>query len=437
MASKNKRYEAIPDVEFGVVGADSGTPNLEEKYPDANDQERAFLGKLDEAMEKAKPVIALPTFKSTDIGPPAALMEFLQTLVIPTIAFGISLGSAVAAAAMASPLAIALFPYYSCLLTFIASIIPMKQAFNKRVDTIFNNVTSKEKEVFDKVDGVSSIALGYVDSAENAMDSAFKPIRSKLDKATKLEKTLQKVDPDIDIPDPSDIEKSFNGFTGQIRGAMEIVTASVDITKSIPKPIASKENLFKYVFLPTASVFLILQLVAIYTTTHDIAVDKNTNTTATSDRFLEAVASSDPDEFATRLNLIQISIQTYLTTFVQMILAYIAALPAFIIIPMNKFIQSLEKDVNEKLDEYAGPTFQAIFVNGFGSVKTKMLEFIAKMENIEGPMEKAEKMEQIANLGGVADSMKYAVGDKAGANLAQRKEAAKKMGGSRFKKFGF
>ena len=216
MASTSEGYEPIPDVEAGIVSEASKKQSLEEKYPDANELERTFLGTLDDAMEKAKPEVSIPKFAASQVGPPAHPREFLESIVTPTIAFVISLGSAIVVAMMASPLAMKLFPYYTGLLTIGGSILPMKKAAETRSNSIFDNIDAKEKQVRDLVDGVSSTALGYIDTSENTLDKALAPARDKLDNATKLEKMLRKIDPTVDIPDPKDIEEGTHYFETNI-----------------------------------------------------------------------------------------------------------------------------------------------------------------------------------------------------------------------------
>ena len=388
-------YAPIPDVEEGTTIPDSAPDPLialAEKYPEANEHELAFLGALDDAIEKAKPTVTLPTIKAQDLGPPDSPQEFLESIRIPSVAFGASFVSALIVMATNSRIFIALFPYYSCILLFVGSIPPMKERFSKQAAVIFDGIESKKREVVTKIDGVCTTAVGFVDKAEALMENALGPMKEKADKAKKLEKTLQMIDPDIDIPDPSDIEEAFDGFVDNIRAVFQVINQAIDLTRQIPMPLQSQEAFDMYVFYPTMAVFLVLQLIGVWTSTHgESSVDPAdiSNSTLT---ISNSTSPGTDDVEENQMNLLLISFQTYFSTIVQLVITYVVTQLSFIALQINILIKNIQDDINEVLHKYSEETFRDVFQKGFGGVREKVLKMIRDIEKIEGPMKKAEEM---------------------------------------------
>lgn len=248
---------------------------------------------------------------------------------------------------------------------------------------------------------------------------------------------LQKIDPTIDIPDPKDIEEAFDGFTDKIKGCVEIVNSAVNVREKLPLPLRSKNEFFLYVFLPIVVVFVAVQFVLIYLSQNSAPETEESTATTTGRLLRYLVADTASDAFKDRMKLILISVQVYAQSVVQMVIYYVSTLPQFIILPMNKFVTQVEKDANDVLDKHAGPIFQSIFTDGFGSVKGKMLEFIKKMEKIEGPLEKAEKSMSVGNLASSVSSKLGGSGSDAAENASKAASESLKSLGKSFKKFGF
>ena len=221
------------------------------------------------------------------------------------------------------------------------------------------------------------------------------------------------------------LQTAFDGFTDKIKGCLETVNSAVNVRDKLPLPLRSKNEFFLYVFLPIVVVFLAIQFLLIYLSQSGTP-EADESTTTTNARLLRyLVADTSSDAFKDRIKLILISVQVYAQSVVQMVIYYVSTLPQFIILPMNKFVTKVETDANEVLDKHAGPIFQSIFMDGFGSVKKKMLEFIAKMEKIEGPLEKAQKSMNVGNFASSLTSKLGGSGSKGGSNAAAAAAADK------------
>ena len=447
MFSQNEKktagYSPIPDVdeelglsqleikeESQVVSETSSYDHqtLAEKYPDANEHERAFLGALDNAISKcSKPRISLPIFHAKDLGIPDSPQVFLDSLSYPTLALLASLIMGGTAVVANSPIYIALFPYISCTLAFLACIPPIRKRFLAQTNIILTRTKSQKQSIESKVMLLCSDAITQVDTAENFMDAALKPIKSKLDKMTELEQALQIIDPTIDIPDVSDIEEAFDGCTDQIRSVIGEVLKVVDfsVSRAVPETFRSEEALDRRIFYPFVGILLFIQLVGIWiSTTHQqrenhILTDSFDSTSSVA---IDAQIG-DTDE-PTQLELMIISIQTYLTSMIELVLAYVASNISVITRNINKFIKSIEEDFNNTLEKYSSETFSLVFDKGLGDVRTKTLKLIKDMEKIEGPLKKAE--ERMIDYKAKMEALKQ---QKALAEAAEKakKEAQQKM----------
>jgi hypothetical protein len=101
---------------------------------------------------------------------------------------------------MNSRLAQTIHPYFSCILTFVASIPEIRKRFIAQITPAFHKFQDTKTVLETKLDGVSDKGLRYLGVTETAMNQALKPINDKLAFVTKFESLLKKADPTIDIP---------------------------------------------------------------------------------------------------------------------------------------------------------------------------------------------------------------------------------------------
>ena len=196
----------------------------------------------------------------------------------------------------------------------------------------------------------------------------------------------------------------------------------VDLSRSLPAPLQSLAKFQIYIVYPFLAVMLILQLVGVYTsqaTNGEVIV--LTNATA-------RILFEDDDDFVSKLTnsvdidstsafgeeesdenewlLMWFAIQSYLTTALQIIIAFLMTQARTMVALANMNIDKLEKNVNDKLKAAVGDVFESIFQKGFGAVKAKFLDLVRKVDKIEQPllkvqaqMEQLEKLKQIPGAG--------------------------------------
>lgn len=205
-------YEAVPDVEEGDGGLPSSDVLIkaaQERYPEAGTElEAEFLGRLDDAIDNAKPTVSFPRLSVEQLqsgsgqGDAALgdLIAFAKTLKLPTVAFAITALSGLVVIVANSAVIRAIYPYYACILTFAASVPDIRKRFLESIAPVFDKLQNVKDGTERKVEGIADKGLNYLGITEKAMNNALAPIKDKLSLATKLETMLKKINPDIDIP---------------------------------------------------------------------------------------------------------------------------------------------------------------------------------------------------------------------------------------------
>lgn len=450
-------YEPVPDVEQpdddGFSPADVIIAKAQERYPEAGSQlEAEFLGRLDDAIEKAEPKITLPRVTAEQLqtmskaagekdGDNAEEISDTKALVhalkLPTAALGVTIASALLLLVVNSPLAKAIYPYYACILTFLASVPDIRRRFLKAVRPVFAKAQGQKEVVERKVDGVATRGLNYLGITEDACNRALAPIRDKLSFATKAETALRQIDPSIDIPDMSDIEKSFDGYETQLKTAFDGMQDAVDFSKSLPAPMQSLAKYQVYVLIPFLAFMLGLQLYGVYTTSTKTAAGGSSSMDASSDNVMGTVRlfastvsnvttfapSENPtaaptvvatDEESEWLEM-WIAIQTYVSTVIQIMVAFIVTQVRTMAALLNSQISVIERKTNRQLKAKVGDTFDKIFKKGFGTIRTKFLDLVRKIDKIEGPINQIkDKIPGGGNLGGIAANVQNVGGSLLG-----------------------
>ena len=169
---------------------------------------------------------------------------------------------------------------------------------------------------------------------------------------------------------------------------------AVDLSKDLPEPFKSVEKYELYFVMPFLAVMLILQLWGVYMTCHtetssDLSDAKNV-TIVDSIRFLQdnptnveiqmADSTTDPNDWSVQWFEIRIAIQTYLTTLLQIGLAFLVTQVKIMVSLINSQIDLLEKRINKHLRSAVGDVFEDIFHKGFGIVKEKFLVLVSSWE---------------------------------------------------------
>ena len=399
MAS-SAEYSPIPDVETGDAGA-SSLESAKARYPEANDTEAAFLGRLDDAIANAKPEIKLPPVDAASLGIEAdSSMGFLNGFKIPSICLVALIVLSFAVAAINNGVLTSFYPYIGAIALRVAAFPPTKGRFVTQTGPAFSTIESTQGRVDTEVGQVSGKALNTLNGAEGKFNDAIAPIKDKLSYATKLETVLKKFDDSIDIPDTTDIERMFDGFEDKIKAAFADMGNMVDIKSLVPGPFASRQTLEQMVLYPYVVLFGVLQMLVTFLSTLVLVISLGK---------------------ANAWELIAFLIISYLVAILQVAVAYLLSSAPMIASHINGFMTTVSGRVNKSLDTSVGPVYKTIFQDGFGKIRDKMLELIAKMNKLEAPLKKAKDMAGgLTDLipTGLTDSLPAGIKDKLPENVA-------------------
>lgn len=439
MASKG--YGSIPDVEAGYVedgtSATSLSPKLspeelQAKYPAANEKEAELLGMLDEVIENSTPELKPPLLQveSFKDGAPREIGELIVALKIPAAAFVSCVAMAFVFIAMNNPLAYALYPYITCITIFLSTVPALRARFSESCKTILTKIDSTKAVVVGQIDGVANKGLGYVDTVENAINTILEPLKEKLDKASKVEKMLQKIDPDIDIPDTSDIEEELQDASDKITSIIKVVKDAVDFAKHIPKAVQSHELFDQHIVYPFLAGCLLIQLISTYIQTTsgsandaDDAIDEANATDVTrqilsnfttpnysnSDGIIfddynnstNMTAAEFMDEVKDQWQLISIAFSLFLGAVIQLLICFLVTQKSILFTQINNKILVISSELNDILDKTVKPVFHDVLVVSMSKIKHELLKIIEKIERIEGPMKKLSSL--TSGIPGVSD----------------------------------
>lgn len=220
--------------------------------------------------------------------------------------------------------------------------------------------------------------------------------------------------------DTTDIEEEFDGFEGQMKTAFSGMQHIVDLSHTLPEPLKSLEKFQIYLLVPFLAVMLGLQLWGVYTTSLRASEEEVKDATLGTSRWLvengiigqadiadsaasnyTSISSTNSATIATGPELVAqtvvsddgtddnewldiwIAIQTYVTTVLQIVLAFLITQVKAMVYLMNFQIGILESRVNKELRQAVGGVFETVFKKGFSAVKKKFLDLVRKIDKIE------------------------------------------------------
>jgi hypothetical protein len=426
----NAKYETVPDVESPVdhyvdyvPPSDVIIAKAQARYPEAGTKvEAEFLGRLDDAIDNAQPNITIPRVSADQIQPSTEITDYkalFKALKRPTLAFAAMIVTALIVEASGSPLAKAIYPYFACVITFSSSIPDIRKRFLTTVEPVFERLSGMKEKLEKGVERVSTKGFKYLSITKTTMNAAIAPIKDKIAFATKVEAALKHIDPNIDIPDTADIEDTFNGFESNLEKGFDRMQQVVVLSRDLPKTLQSIEKYQLYILVPFLAVMLGLQLWGVYAISHrggDVPGDRSSvsnavrllivtfgnssgleenavvaigdvrNTSVADINEVAGPVSEETPGWIENRSEILTAFQAYVTTVVQIVLAFLITQASVMAILINSQISILERRVNRELRKEVGDVFDDIFKKGFGMVKQKFLVLIRKLDKIEGPI---------------------------------------------------
>lgn len=275
-------YEPIPDAELAAAGEEQVSIQSREaakaKYGIQGDQESELLAMLDNASDM-EPSFDIPL----DINPEDLLssqeeagMSYLWSLVAPTVSVVCTMALAWLLSMTAqgdawiskisTDILIPLFPYFNAMVVFYNSFGPMQKRFMDAIEPVFRKLKTLQTSVDRNVDQLADKIDSVVDRLQRKVNQVLAPYLPKLNMASKLEVMVKKVKPDVDIPDPSDIDKEFDQAQGLVRSKLDDAKKQIDIPSILPSIFQSSQAFYWRVVIPFGILALAVQLLVVAVT---------------------------------------------------------------------------------------------------------------------------------------------------------------------------
>lgn len=281
MTTNKAGYDPIPDVEAAADGG--GEPPAlsgKEKYPGFSDSQVELMSSFDDAIASSSQLnFQLPAVNPNELASKGE--GFLRGLVAPTVtavsttiaallltaANNASTASAGAAAVISSFL-IQVFPYVNAVIIFASSFAPIRVRFQSAVEPVFERVDQMQDLALQSARDVAVTVDATLDSMERKVRETIDPVRPTLDLATNREADLHRIRPDLDVPDPTDIDREFAEARGIVGHKIDEAVQYIDVDKYLPKPLKSADDFYWRIVLPICCAALLVQLGLAFVTTY-------------------------------------------------------------------------------------------------------------------------------------------------------------------------
>lgn len=308
--NSKKDYEPIPDVETGkvttgpAVNQEQATERAKKEYAflELDDDQARLIGTLDEAMKHSALNLNLPTLSRRELqtisesGWVPQAKAFMLGLVQPTltalVTFGIALyldgqqrfqqaqeegqqrTQEMQTNAMSSPwiiYTIVLFPYVNATLVFCATVLPIQKRFITSIEPIFKAMSHAEDTLQATVKKLGPFVDDTIDGIQNDFHTVLEPIKPALDQIENKAHLLEHVfenrgtgKQDLDIPDPSDIDRELDEAQGIVTGKIDEAQQHLQVEEYMPNYLKSQRQFYWRIVFPIIVLAWIVQMAAAY-----------------------------------------------------------------------------------------------------------------------------------------------------------------------------
>ena len=280
-------YEPIPDVEHGNGNMTADT--MTNDYGGFDPQQVELLSTLDETIKSNGSFqFSLPTVNSDDMITQGQSM--IQSMVMPTVttvvaaitAFGLSAIQQVTESSTGidhtiSTISILIFPYINAIIVFMASFRPIESRCMTSVAPIFPKMDTIPETIQSTMSDISTNVDKTIDTIDAKVKEAMEPVLPTLQAATQYESMIRSVQPDVDIPDATDIDQEISETRTILTKPLQEATTKLtnDTSTTVrPYPLQSPTKFYWTIVVPIAIVCLATQLGIVYYTTSGDAFTK-------------------------------------------------------------------------------------------------------------------------------------------------------------------
>ena len=259
-------YDPIPDIKKAEGGKAPLGP--EDRYPGANPEEADLLSTLDSIIDGSRLELDLPKVAPDDVTTRSP--NFCLALALPLVftfalcAAAAYIGTGATDGIVDPNITDSYFPYFAAVILWLVSTVPISNRMTGQASFAIVSA-GKAREMVDQCveNDINSVNDRVVD-VQDKLNNVLGGLRKKLPEATKIEKSLKKVDPTIDIPDLSDAERALDSATDDINTGATKVKEAAKAEEFVPEYLRSTTTFRWKVVFPVLLICLALQLVWTY-----------------------------------------------------------------------------------------------------------------------------------------------------------------------------
>lgn len=250
------------------------------------------------------------------------------------------------------------------------------------------------QKIKSKIDDICTIATGYVDEVEDKIQEVVAPMKPILDKASKAEVALKRIDPEIEIPDTKDLEDALGGVGDDIEHKMaELQQSSLDLEACIPKIFQSDRFFRRRVIFPMIVVILLIQVLIVYAQQGGLldAIEEATSDDDDSQSENDEDGSYS-DKLADSWDLFLAAILAFVTAAAQLILSFVISQKWIGKSYVNIRILLASAGVSTMMEEKVEPLFRDLLLVKMENIKAQIVKLIESMAKIDVVMKQVNSV---------------------------------------------
>jgi len=203
-------------------------------------------------------------------------------------------------------------------------------------------------------------------------------MRPKLEKITKFETRIKKIDPHMELPDVTKLEEKIESAEKKVVSKFSEMKEAVDVMGLISAPIRSKGNFNLYIVYPVLTVYL-LTLISFLPRSGDIDTTRHLRGTAEVVSTIDNDVASDPPEDTQTHSVVIVFFYISLST---VLIVFIVTLKVVIQSFMKLMMEGVKNKLKEKLEEKLTPLKDKVTAITT-AIKDEFQEIEEKIETIE------------------------------------------------------
>jgi vacuolar-type H+-ATPase subunit H len=218
--------------------------------------------------------VELPTAVSRDFSLQVPGPTYLQSLRQPTVT---GLASLVGACllkkaaqhqSVLSAYLVPLYPYLVATILFASTVGPIRRRLMDAVTALADQIKTQQDSLHASMTAIGDSVDRQLDDLQAKIHKALGPIEPILKRISEPSSLVSKLAPNLDIPNPAEIDQEFDEMQGKIGKQIDAITDQVNLDDEIPVVIRSPRAFYWRVVVPLLILGWITQMAWTYTMDH-------------------------------------------------------------------------------------------------------------------------------------------------------------------------